>query len=291
MAEVTIAGIMRAASFSPNHIGNDAAILNLVADQLRKRGCTVNIYSEEQFLAGAVTDEHILLTMCREPRSIAMLQQREDAGDLVLNSGYGIENCTRERMTRILVGSGIPFPESIAVDTDEVVRDRLVRAGMDACWVKRGDTHAQHREDVSYARHPQEAQEILQEYFLRGIKRAVICRHLTGDLIKFYGVTGTKFFHWFYHFDSSHGKHGPAAEAAAPQRPALDAERLRATCVRAAEALDVRIYGGDAIVAPDGSFSIIDLNDWPSYAPCRTEVAPVIARMVMAEIKKRTSHD
>ena len=104
MAEIKIAGVMRAGSFSPNHIGNDAAIINLVADQLRKRGCEVNLYSEEQFLSGAVT-EHIILNMCRERRSIQLLQEREDAGDLVINSGYGIENCTRERMTRILIGS------------------------------------------------------------------------------------------------------------------------------------------------------------------------------------------
>ncbi len=285
MAEIKIAGIMRAATFSPNHIGNDAAILNLVADQLRKRGCTVAIYSEEQFAQGAV-NEHILINMCREPRSIALLQQREDAGDLVINSGYGIENCTRERMTRILIGSGIPYPESIMVDTDEVVRDRLTRAGFTSCWVKRGDMHTMHREDVSYARHPQEAQEILQEYFMRGMKRAIISRHLSGELIKFYGVAGTSFFHWFAHFDSSGSKHGPGPAPANP-RPDFDVELFKTVCARAAEILDVKIYGGDCIVSPDGSFSLIDLNDWPSFAPCRTEVAPVIARMIMNAIKNR----
>ena len=56
MAEITIAGIMRAGAYSPNHIGNDAAIFNATADQLRKRGCTVNIYSEEQFNSGKVKE-------------------------------------------------------------------------------------------------------------------------------------------------------------------------------------------------------------------------------------------
>lgn len=286
MAEIKIAGIMRAAAFSPNHIGNDAAILNLVADQLRKRGCVVNIYSEEQFMQGAAADEHILINMCREARSIAMLQRREDAGDLVINSGYGIENCVRERMTRILMGSNIPSPRCIIADTDEVVRDRIARAGFTACWVKRGDSHTMHREDVSYARHPQEAQEILQEYFLRGMKRAVICEHLQGELVKFYGVQGTPFFHWFFHFDSFPSKHTPQGSASGKERPALDEGAFKAVCASAAEALGVTVYGGDAIVAPDGSFSIIDLNDWPSYAPCRPEAATVIARMIMNRIKK-----
>ena len=49
MADINIAGIMRAGAYSPNHIGNDTAIFNAVAEQLRKRGCIVNTYSEEQF--------------------------------------------------------------------------------------------------------------------------------------------------------------------------------------------------------------------------------------------------
>ena len=162
MAEIKIAGIMRAGAYSPNHIGNDAAIFNLTCEQLRKRGCEVKVYSEEDFIAGAV-DEHIILNMCREQRSITLLQQREDAGDLVINSGYGIENCTRERMTRILMGCNIPYPESLIVNTDEVVKDALVKARFSQCWIKRGDFHAMHKEDVSYCRHPEEAQEVLQE--------------------------------------------------------------------------------------------------------------------------------
>ena len=96
MSEVKIAAIMRAGAYSPNHIGNDAAIMNLVAEQLRKRGCEVKVYSEEQFLAGRV-NEQIIVNMCRDPKSISMLQQLEDSGRLIINSGYGIENCVRER--------------------------------------------------------------------------------------------------------------------------------------------------------------------------------------------------
>ena len=178
-------------------IGNDAAIFNATADQLRKRGCAVNIYSEDQFNKGLVK-ERIILNMCREQASIKRLQQLEDDGCIVVNSGYGIENCTRERMTRILLGNNIPYPDSVIVNTDEAVVDRLKQAGINNCWIKRGDFHAMHKEDVSYVRHAEEAQEVLQEYFYRGIRRAVINRHLVGDLIKFYGMRGLTFFYWFY---------------------------------------------------------------------------------------------
>ena len=285
MAEITIAGIMRAGAYSPNHIGNDAAIFNATADQLRKRGIIVNIYSEDQFIAGEVK-ERIIVNMCREMKSIHLLQKLEDEGVLVINSGYGIENCTRERMTRILVGSNIPYPESLIVDTDEAVAGKLKKAGYTQCWIKRGDFHAMHKEDVSYVRHPEEAQEVLQEYFLRGIKRAVINRHLVGDLIKFYGVQGTPFFHWFYPFEAGHSKYGHEAINGKSQGIEFDKSRMMAICQAASEVLDVKVYGGDCIVNADGSIRIIDFNDWPSFAPCRQEAAPHIAKCIINTIKE-----
>ena len=285
MAEITIAGIMRAGAYSPNHIGNDAAIFNAVAENLRKRGCIVNIYSEDQFIAGNVT-ENIIVNMCREQKSIALLQKMEDEGRLVINSGYGIENCTRERMTRILIGSNIPYPESLMVNTNEGVKDALEKAGFTQCWIKRGDFHAMHKEDVSFVRHPQEAQELLQEYFLRGINRAVINKHLAGDLVKFYGVQGSPFFFWFYPFDLGHSKYGHEAINGKSQGIKFDLEKMKQICQSASEVLDVKIYGGDCIVSPEGDIRIIDFNDWPSFAPCRDEAAPHIAKCILSAIKE-----
>ncbi|MDE5628817.1 MAG: hypothetical protein K2I69_04580 [Muribaculaceae bacterium] len=285
MAEIKIAGIMRAGVFSPNHIGNDAAIFNNVAEQLRKRGCEVKIYSEEQFISGAV-EESVILNMCREQRSIALLQKLEQQGALVINSGFGIENCTRERMTRILLGSNIPYPTSIIVNTNEGIRDALAAAGIERGWIKRGDFHAMHKEDVCYVRHSQEAQEVLQEFFLRGIKRAVINKHLEGDLIKFYGVTGTGFFYWFYPMSANHSKYGDEAINGVEHNYRFSEEKLKAMTAKAADILDIKIYGGDCIISPEGNISIIDFNDWPSFAPCRVEAAPHIARLIMNLIKE-----
>lgn len=285
MAEITIAGILRAGAYSPNHIGNDTAIFNAVADQLRKRGCLVNIYSEDQFNKNGVKED-IILNMCRERASIARLQELEDEGRLVINSGYGIENCTRERMTRILLGNNIPYPNSLIVNTNENVKPLIKEAGFESCWIKRGDFHAMHKEDVSYCRHADEAQEVLQEYFYRGITRAVINVHLEGDLIKFYGIKGSDFFYWFYPFDKGHSKYGLEEINGRSQGLKFDVEQLKDNCNRAAEELNTVIYGGDCIVGADGVVRIIDFNDWPSFAPCRDEAAPHIAKAVLAIIKE-----
>lgn len=275
---------MRAGAYSPNHIGNDAAIFNAAAGQLRKRGCEVSVYSEEQFRNSDI-EEDIVLNMCREQDSIRKLISLEEKDKLVINSGYGIENCTRERMTRMLVGNGIPYPESIIVNTNEDVRPELERAAFGACWIKRGDFHAMHKEDVSYCRHIEEAQEVLHEYFYRGIGRAVINRHLVGDLVKFYGVSGQPFFHWFYPFDEGHSKYGYEAVNGRSTGFTFDVGNLKSMCQRAADIMEVKIYGGDCIVSEDGTIRIIDFNDWPSFAPCRAEAAPAIAKCVLKAIK------
>ena len=205
--------------------------------------------------------------MCREQRSIDLLiKYEEEEGRLVINSGTGIENCTRERMTRFLIGHGIPYPESIVVDTDEVVRPRLEKAGFTGAWIKRGDGCAMHKEDV---------------------KRAVINRHLVGDLIKFYGISGSDYFFWFYPFDEGHSKYGLEAINGKSRGIPFEIDRLKEICQRAADVLDVKIYGGDCVVSDDGEIRIIDFNDWPSFAPCRAEAAPHIAKCILQAIKNR----
>lgn len=273
---------MRAGAFSPNHIANDASILSNVAEQLRRRGCEVNVYSEEQLNAGAVT-EQVVINMCREQRSLRVLERMQAEGATVVNSPAGIADCIRERQTRILIGSNIPFPESVITSTDVVIKDELVRRGIDKCWIKRGDNYAMHKEDVSYVRTPDEAQEVLQEYFLRGISRAVISRHVKGDIVKFYGVLGSSFFYWYFPYDPNHH-----TSADAESSKNLEAS-LRQLCTNAARELNVMVYGGDAMIDAQGNITLIDFNDWPSFAPCRAAAATAIAKAVMALVKPRRS--
>ena len=275
---------MRAGAYSPNHIGNDAAIFMAVCEHLRKRGCEVRTMTEEEFQTDPV-EERFVIDMCREASSIAKLERLQEEGRLVVNSGFGIENCTRERMTRLLMGNGFPHPDSVIVDTNENVRPLLEEAGIDRCWIKRGDFHAMHKEDVSYCRHAEEAQDVLHEFYYRGIRRAVINRHLDGDLVKFYGVEGTDFFYWFYPFDAGHGKYGLEAINGKSRGLPFDADGFHQICSKAARLLDVRVYGGDCIVGEDGVARIIDFNDWPSFAPCRQEAAPHIARLFLQLVK------
>ena len=278
MTELTIAGIRRGNQFSPNHIGNDAAIFSLTAEQLRKKGYRVHEYTESDLMT-KVIPEDVLFNMARDWFSIRKLQQLEDSGRLVINSGYAIENCSREKMTRLFIAAQIPSPRSIILRTDKDPDAALEEAGFKRCWIKRSDFHAIHREDVTYVGTMEEARCILKEYAIRGIHTAVVNEHLTGDLVKFYGVIGTDFFHWFYPSEK-HSKFGYEKINGIAHEIPFDTDYLQQLCNEAANVLNVKIYGGDCIIDKDGAIRLIDFNDWPSFAPCRSQAVPYIAECI-----------
>lgn len=279
MSKLTLAGIRRGNQFSPNHVGNDAAIFSLTAEYLRKLGCVVNEYIESDLLLQDPKEKGIF-NMVRDWKSIHKLQRLEDKGYCVVNSGYGIENCTREKMTRLLLSHEISHPRSLILRTDEDPTEAIEEMGFYNCWIKRGDFHAIHREDVTYVRNPEEAKTILREYAIRGIPSAVINEHLVGDLVKFYGVAGSDFFYWFYPSNMHHSKFGLEVINGTAKGIPFEENTLRQLCEKAAKVLNVHVYGGDCIVSDESVIRLIDFNDWPSFAPCRNEAAPHIAQRI-----------
>ena len=276
--KIKIAGIRRGNQYSPNHIGNDAAIFNKTVEFLINRNCEVTEYSEEEFQKSQI-EEDIIFNMARDVKSIQKLQQLEDTGKIVVNSGYGIENCTREKMTRLLLANNIPHPRSLIVPTNDFQVYDFDSLGKQ-CWIKRGDFHAVLREDVTFARTQEEAEHVIQEYALRGIPSAVVNEHLEGDLVKFYGIKGTDFFYWFYPSSTYHSKFGLEKINGDAVGISFDLDKLKEDCDRTAQVLGIHIYGGDCVVDKDSFVRIIDFNDWPSFAPCRDAAAPFIAQCI-----------
>ncbi|WP_165023789.1 MULTISPECIES: hypothetical protein [unclassified Dysgonomonas] len=287
MSKTKIVGVKRKTKYSPNHIGNDGMIFNLTTDSLREMGYEVEEFTEAEFVVGSESGQYIF-NMARDKSTIRRLQKLEKQGSVIINSAFGIDNCTRGKMTRLLLDNNIPHPASIIIDVNDDPTEGLNEIGAKAYWIKRGDFHAIHREDVTYARSMEEVKSILQEFAFRDIPNAVINEHLVGDLVKFYGVADTDFFYWFYPYDLNHSKFGLEVINGTAKEFPFSAEDLKRECDKAGEILGVRIYGGDCVVAADGSFKIIDFNDWPSFAPCREEAAPKIAECIHKQIIKNS---
>jgi hypothetical protein len=112
----------------------------------------------------------------------------------------------------------------------------------------------------------------------RGIPWVAVQQHVPGPVVKFYGVTGGDFFRW-YGADAGFGR----------ERPAVDEERLKALAFAAAGLLGLEVFGGDVAVPEPGRPVLIDVNDWPSFAPFREEAARAIAAYIHARIETRTA--
>lgn len=274
MERTRIIGISRGNQYSPNHIGNDAAIFNCVTEELRKLGHTVGTYTEKEFTESGA-ESAVIYGMARDTATLERLKTLENKGAQVINSAYGIDNCIRKAMTMLLTSHGVPHPDSLIVSTAEPF------SGMRfPCWIKRGDSHAIMKEDVSYAATREEAYAILAGFRQRGIAEAVVNEHLQGDLVKFYGVRGTGFFHWFYPDPSAHSKFGLEQINGRAKGICFDENRLKAYSDKASSVLGVPVFGGDCVVMPNGEIKIIDFNDWPSFACCRNIAGKHIAEYI-----------
>jgi hypothetical protein len=267
-------GVYRELAHSPGRETDDALILRETAGALAARGYSVELKSAEDlpenFAAGGAPP--FLFVMCERVPTVEKLAAWEARGARIVNRPEAIRNTDRERTLARFAAETVAFPTSVLVSTAGAP-DVAVGA---PCWVKRGDVHATEAEDVVFAPTAADRDAALARLGVRGITRAVVQQHVPGDLIKFYGVAGEPggdalaWFEWFYHRDQKVAGH------------AFDAAALRALVTRAAAALGLEVFGGDAIAGPGGTLVLIDLNAWPSFALYRAAAARHIAACLAA---------
>jgi len=262
-------GIRRQTEFSPNHVMSDRLIFTKTVEALMRRGVEVVEIDESE--AERADGHALVFSMAQGPRASEVLARIERSQRcLMVNSPQAVMSCYRVNMVRRLPAADIPFPRSVIVDT-ATAAPPVPEFGARKMWVKRGDVHAVHREDVTLAYRADECVEVLQEFRQRGIAQAVFQEHIAGDVVKFYAVRGEDFFEWFY-------LNGGSAS--------FDAQRLRELADASAEVLGLDVYGGDAIVGPQG-LVIIDVNDWPSFSAVREAAAEKIASRI---VRKALAH-
>ncbi len=280
-----IVGVCRGEEFSPNCVDKDAAVMRAVKDNLEALGASVRLIGEEESGNVAVTNgsdcPDALFSMARSRTALDALRRLEESGKVVVNSSEGVDSCVRRTMMEKFVANGIRYPESSILEKG----DSMTPDAVYPCWLKRGDGCAQRKEDTSYVKDEDEANRLLEDFWKRGVSSVIVNEHLHGDLIKFYGVEGSGFFFWFYPSKCNcHSKFGLEVINDAIKGTAFDAEDLKREADKAAAILGVSVYGGDSIIADDGSFKILDFNDWPSFAPCRVEAAFHIAMAICNKI-------
>lgn len=275
-----ILGISRSKEYSPNQVDNDAAILNCVAEKLRAYGNEVVITTETDFLEETGTFD-ACFSMARSNAALEKLEEWENKGIIVVNSPKGVRNCVRKTFTKKLLQARIPHPQSCFLSTNSPLP-----ALSYPCWFKCAEQHTQTQKDVCYIACEQEALQALSGFKQRNVTSIVVNEHLTGDLIKFYGVANTPFFYWLYPTAYAFSKFGLEKINGTPKGNVFSLKALKQYASDAAQLLQVNVYGGDCIAAEDGSIKLIDFNDWPSFSRCREEAACVIAEYTNEQLKR-----
>jgi hypothetical protein len=272
-ARLACVGVLREPAHSPGRIDDDAAIMRRVSEALAERGFKVQLIAADAVMESPAAN---LFVMCERGTVLDRLSDMEKAGSIVVNAPAAIRNTYRHRMVELFMRHGVQAPKSWIVATDA----KTPRPA-DCAWVKRYDFHATQTDDVIYAASEAGWRDALCRFAERGIPFVVAQAHVAGDLVKFYGVrsrTGSSdvnWFQWFYHRDK--GMLGYA----------FDPARLSEAGLGAAAALGLEVFGGDAVIRPNGEPMIIDLNAWPSYALYRDRAAQAIADCLTDRFQRR----
>ena len=268
-------GISREAEYSPGrHLSNDALILRLVGEALQRLGATVHLAAIDE-ARPLRHDAAIVFSMVQGPVGIAELEEWKREGVLIVNDPVASRRTYRDQLCPLLARDGVAFPRSVFIPTNapgDTSEYRELFAAAGSAWLKRADVHATCAEDVVKLERWEQLEPALERFSRRGLLRAVLQEHRDGDEVKFYGVRGGRLF-WPYYPKEYHGY-------------PFDEHALRHFAEQAADELDIDVYGGDAIIGADGTLSVIDVNDWPSFAPCRGAAAFAIAKLIIATEKR-----
>ena len=264
-------GIYREKEFSPGrHESNDSRLLEMIAERLRRLGAGVELLSAPGVNGnGAPKDASLIFSMCQGRESLLRLAEWERDGVPILNRPGAALNTHRDHLGSKMERAGVPFPRTQLLETAHGVNGVQTQNGQ-GLWLKRGDVHASVGADVRWFASTENLDQAVADFNARGITHAAVQAHCVGDEIKFYGVGEGEFFHWFYS-SSDNGF-------------TVNEKALIDLAGRAARAAGLTIFGGDVIVDRDGHLTLIDLNDWPSFAPCREEASEAIAKLIWRRI-------
>ena len=235
---MNILGISRSPRFSPNSANRDNAIFSAVASRLMHVGHEVSVIAEDVFVAVELEEFDAVFSMARGADVVRQLCEAAAAGKPVLNAPEALLKASRAALTACFQEHDIPQPRSLCLATDSPDVPSVISFPL---WLKRGDACAQSAADVCFIEDAEALRRALADFHARGIAAAVASQHAEGDLVKFYGVEGTDFFHFLYPTEGEgFSKFGLEARNGVPHHYPFDAAQLKCIADSAASVRDLR---------------------------------------------------
>ena len=250
--------ILRSPRFSPGKVEQDAAILRLVAYKLREQGHQVDVFTEQEFQQHFLghldqVSADCIFGMYREDVTLDMLEQLETQRHIpCVNSPRGIRRVSHVNQIALLREAGLPIPPTTILTSPDQLSQLTY-----PCWLKKGRGWSERPDDVVRVNTPSEAQSALPQFVSDdGTLCVVASAHIEGRHEKFYCPATTPL-------------------------PRREGTGVGLEGLKGLEDL-LPVFGGDAIITPEGHTYIIDINDWPSFSTCREEAAKLISQYVLS---------
>ena len=257
-----IVAIKRAKRFSPNSEDKDARILEYLCDLLRQSGFDIRIMDEDDFRLQSDADAYI--SMARSDKALVELSSSKVPVINTVKSVFGYcQNRGYQTVHLAACGFNVPEPK-----------------GKDGYWVKKDYGYSECEDDVVFAPDEETCNAAKAAMNERGVT-PYVCAHVKGDLVKFYGVSDTPFFRFYYPDDDGEMKFSNNGHNGVPKHTPFDEYDFMYEANAVANALGLDFYGGDCIIRDNGERVYIDINDWPSYSRCYKEAAEYMAIKVI----------
>src|SRR5438128_9787554 len=147
-------GIYREKRFSPGvHAAGDAEILELTQAAITRAGYQTTLIAPER-LPTVAPSAPVVFSMCQSLEALAVLQEWEQQGVLVINTPAAVRTCYRLALVTALSHTTLPFPRSVIVPLDEAEPSEAVCARLREPAAggrrERGDVRAMRRGGVLF---------------------------------------------------------------------------------------------------------------------------------------------
>lgn len=279
--------IARHPRYSPNSEARDEALFRSLVMNFAFQGVSVATFDEAVFehRPPQLEKSTLILSMARSEAALHALSAAEECGVTVLNSPRALQKAQRTDFQQWFAESG---HAAKYWHTSKLTPELKVTLPFPLWW-KRNNTATTSATDVQFVEHLTQLDEILSEH---ANEDALLMEHVEGQLIKFYGVVGTNFFHAEPHTPKGfskfgheqHNHHKDLAISSPMWKQTLHAMHTSATQV--AQQSGFSIYGGDTILREDGTFVFIDFNDFPSFSACLPEASAAIVQHSLSLLAK-----
>jgi len=251
-------GIYRETNFSGKP-ELDQRILNLTAEELRKKGFVVEMVIPENFKESIEAD--LIFTMTRGGINDILLK-KEKQGVFVINSPRALkETINRKEAYKEMVASGVNIPEFKVFSTKDISFTDIAH--------KKIILKPAHRHEFWFVvNNIEDFEGAINEYNIIGAREIIAQDYLDGQHLKYYVIGEDVFLPGIA--ENYHNRL---------------TDYIREQALLSGQSLGLKIFGGDFIICQDKVFCV-DTNDWPTFSVnsnltqefCAVKIADLIER-------------